>query len=69
MVSIGKDSESLSRERYLERKDNLTKRIKRFNTILTEAENIHVGKTKLRRNAKTIPAVRTALRKRNRLMN
>jgi len=35
------------------REDNLTKRIKRFNTNLTKDSNIHVGKKKPKRNAKT----------------
>jgi len=53
----------------LEHKDSLKDRAATFTSILTEAASTHVGKVKPGRRSKTWmnPAIRTAIRKRNRL--
>ena len=53
----------------LPHKPDITKRISRFNTILTDAASTHVGKSKPgpRTKVHMTPSVRAALKKRNRL--
>ena len=53
----------------LMQEENIKRRILRFNSILTEAAEVHVGKSKPGKRTKCwmTPAVKTAVKKRNRL--